>query len=278
MISEFFNIHPKDITIVYLKGRPEPNNEKLTIKFGDTFSAQVLLNLDFFPYAPYFNMKVVKFPKVYLGDVEKAYIRVCNELPDPLYISWNEKFAEKFKKVSGKQKCITNIHEFYQVNPVFENIAVDSNALFKFHFSPKLTPEIPEKYFQGTPPFEEIVDVKCLFRYYEVECSKTLTLHGTIIPPAIQFEITEFHLNQIYIGERHCFTIRVCNEGIIPGKVRLQNISTKAYLTVQKEEFFVNPEEVEEVFIQYFGKEAGKFVDTLTFKIGFGPTVVISIV
>lgn len=163
------------------------------------------------------------------------------------------------------------------MNPVFDTIPVDSSALFKFYFNPKLSPEIPEKYFHGIPPFEEIFDAKCLFRYYDNECSKTLTLHGTIIPPAIQFENTEIYLNQIYIGERHCFTIRVINDGIIPGKIKLQNISTKAYLTVQKEDFFVNPDEVEEIYIQYFGKVAGKFVDSLTFKIGFGATIDISI-
>lgn len=163
------------------------------------------------------------------------------------------------------------------MNPVFETIPVDSNMLFKFYFSPKLSPEIPDKYFVGNPPFEEIVEAKCLFRYHELECSKTLTLHGTIIPPTIQFESTEIRLNQIYIGERHCLTVRVINDGIIPGKVKLQNISTKAYLTVQKPEFFVNPDEIEEVFIQYFGKVVGGFVDTLTFKIGYGPTIDISI-
>lgn len=93
----------------------------------------------------------------------------------------------------------------------------------------------------------------------------------------ISFESNEIQLNQIYIGERHCFTIRVNNDGIIPAKVRFQKISTKAYVTVQKNEFFVNPDETEEVFIQYFGKQAGKFVDTLTFKVGFGSTIDISI-
>lgn len=93
MISEFLNIQPKDITILFLKGRPAPSNEKLTIKFSDALSTQINLNVELFPYTPFFNMKVVKFPKVQLGEDEKTYVRVCNELPDPLYISWDEEFA-----------------------------------------------------------------------------------------------------------------------------------------------------------------------------------------
>lgn len=67
--------------------------EELTIKISDSFSAQISLNVELLPYTPFFNMKVVKFPKVHLGEEEKAYVRVCNELPDPLYISWDESFA-----------------------------------------------------------------------------------------------------------------------------------------------------------------------------------------
>lgn len=204
-------------------------------------------------------------------------LQVRLNLANNKVFSTQSTFTEKNKKSSNKEKLITNVDELFLVQPAFETVPVDSNTLFKFYFSPKLTPDVPDKYFIGNPPFEEIVEAKYLFRYSAMEYSKSLTLHGTIIPPGIQFETTQINLNQIYIGERHCFTIHVINDGIIPGKVRLQNISTKAYLTVDKQEFFVNPEEFEEVFIQYFGKQVGAFVDILTFKVGYGPTIEVSI-
>lgn len=169
------------------------------------------------------------------------------------------------------------MHPLFQVHPVFETIAVDANATFKFYFSPVLTPDIPAKFFEGTPPYEEIVEVNCIFKFYDQEHMKALTLHGSIIPPAIQFDNTDIQLNQIYIGERQSFSIQVSNVGVIPGKIRLLNISSNAYLTVPNNELSINPDETEKIYVQYFGKEAGKFVDILTFKVGYGPTVEVNI-
>lgn len=93
---------------MYFRGRPEPTNEKLVIKFGDSFVAHVLCNVELLPYRPYFNMNIIKFPKAQLGEDEKAFLRVCNELPDPLYISWNEEYSGKCPPLS---KNIFSVNE-----------------------------------------------------------------------------------------------------------------------------------------------------------------------
>lgn len=180
---------------------------------------------------------------------------------------------ENFRKNTTKEKNITNLSPLFQVQPVFETIPVDSNSVFKFHFMPPLTPDISDEFFEGNGPYEEILNVNVLFSYYKEEFTKALTLHGTILPPAIQFDCTEYLLNQIYIGERHCFTIQISNVGLVPGKVRLKNISSEAYLTVENTEWIVNPEDSENIYVQYFGKIPGAFVDILTFKVGYGSSI-----
>lgn len=110
MVSDDLNIPPKDITILYFKGRPEPTKEKFTIKFSDSLSVQISMNVELLPYNPFFNMKTVKFQKVHLGEDEKSYVRICNELPDPLYLSWDEKFAGEISH------CYINFFQQKQVS------------------------------------------------------------------------------------------------------------------------------------------------------------------
>ena len=245
--------------------------EVIKIYFNLKVSTFAFFQFEHFPYTPYFSTDNVYMPATSLGSESKFSLRICNELPDPLDVCWDQIFLGIAYSSKSHEKYF-KINDSFKVAPICQEIQSDSSVVFKIYFAPQLLEKIPQKFFEGSPPYVEHCEAK-LYYIADVFDYKTIKISGNISYPKIQFDMSETNLNTFYVGQKQCITIPITNVDVIPSMIRVVEQVSVGDLSINCKEIFLNPAENYLVRINYFSKTLGPINEHITFKVAYGPKV-----